>query len=163
MAESSRATRHRVNQSSHAGAFPAAAITACNPPLCELMLAHNQHLDFQCRTFIFGLSCRYVVCAPFICATRGCNEMWIENRVIHIVGITVWITYVIIHILGIILWIAWGQSAGHTRSTCINLVKVLCATIPAERTTTPPALRPVICKCPSPSCSLYDGNNFRNY
>lgn len=109
------------------------------------------------------LACRHVVRAPFTCATRGCNEMWIENRVIHIVGITVWITYVIIHILGIILWIAWGQSAGHTKSTCINLVKVLCATIPAERTTTPPTLRPVICKCPSPSCSLYDGDNFRNY
>lgn len=100
---------------------------------------------------------------PFTCATRGCHKMWIENRVIHIMGITVWITHVIIHKLGIILWIAWGQSAGRTRSTCINPVKVLCATIRAERTPTPPALRPVICKCPSPSRSPYDGNNFRNY
>ena len=79
----------------------------------------------------FGSSCRYVVRTPFTCATRGCYEMWIENRVIHIVGITVWITHAIIHILGIILWIAWGQSAGYTRSTCINLVKVLCEAISA--------------------------------
>jgi hypothetical protein len=111
----------------------------------------------------FGSSCRYVVRTPFTCATRGCYEMWIENRVIHIVGITVWITHVIIHILGIILWIAWGQSAGYTRSTCINLVKVLCEAIPAERTPTTPALPPVICKRPSPSRPLHGGNNFRNY
>lgn len=153
MADFGHTTRRHANQSSYDGLFhsPPAAITVCNPPACEPTFTRKRSVDFRRGAFIFGLSCRYVVCALFICTTRGCREMWIENRVIHIVGITVWITHVIIHILGIILWIAWGQSAGHTRSTCINLVKVLCATIPAGRTPTPPALRPVICKRAPPS------------
>ena len=99
--------------------------------MCEPILTHNRCVDVQDCAFTFGSSCRHVVCALFTCATRGCHEIWIENRVIHIVGITVWITCVIIHILGIILWIAWGQSAAGTASTCINLVKVLCEAISA--------------------------------
>lgn len=126
-----------------------------NPPPCERILTHLR-LPFSASSNHGAQPAvvRADVRTPFTCTTRGCREMWIENRVIHIVGITVWITHMIIHILGIILWIAWGQSSGVTTPTCIHPLKVLCATIPAARTSTPPILRPAICKRPSPSRPL---------
>lgn len=101
-------------------------LTAPESPVCR------QH-----RPFIFNPLRLYAVFILFICATRGCHEMWIENRVIHIVGITVWITHVIIHILGIILWIAWGQSTADAISICICSINVLCEATPVTRASTP--------------------------
>ena len=83
--------------------FPASSNHGLQPAVVRADARAQAALGFQCRTFIFASPCRYAVRALFTCATRGCHEMWIENRVIHIVGITVWITHVIIHILGIIL------------------------------------------------------------
>ena len=101
------------------------SLTASESPVCR------QHWSF-----IFNPLRLYAVFILFTFATRGCHKMWIENRVIHIVGITVWITHMIIHILGIILWIAWGQSTAAAISICICSINVLQGATPMTRAST---------------------------
>ena len=100
-------------------------MTASESPVCR------QHWSF-----IFNPLRLYAVFILFTFATRGCHKMWIENRVIHIVGTTVWITHMIIHILGIILWIAWGQSTAAAISICICSINVLQGATPMTRAST---------------------------
>ncbi len=118
-----------------------------NPPVCPKINHSLRSLTISltasespvCRqhwSFIFNPLRLYAVFILFTFATRGCHKMWIENRVIHIVGATVWITHMIIHILGIILWIAWGQSTAAAISICICSINVLQGATPMTRAST---------------------------